>query len=92
MPGYLQKADALKLYELAFESVGDVLELETNKGLSTSIIAQALHYRDEGRLETVELDSNNSRDAQQNLSSLLGFDRVAFTSSDAISSNRAEII
>jgi predicted O-methyltransferase YrrM len=83
VPGYLQRADALKLYELAYNSTGDVLELGTNKGLSTSIIAQALHDRGDGRLETVELDPSNTADAKKNLASLHGFDRVTFTSSDA---------
>jgi predicted O-methyltransferase YrrM len=40
--GYLLPADALKLYELAYFSRGDVLELGCYHGLSTYILAQAI--------------------------------------------------
>jgi len=42
MEGWLWKADALKLYEMAYFAEGDVLELGTYAGLSTCIIAQAI--------------------------------------------------
>lgn len=41
IPGWLQRADALKLYELAYFSSQNILELGCNRGLSTSILAQA---------------------------------------------------
>ncbi len=81
--GYLRREDALKLYELAFSTSGDVLEAGTNKGLSTSIIAQALHDRGTGALETIELDPANSNDAKANIQGKPGFERVTFTASDA---------
>lgn len=81
--GYLRREDALKLYELAFKSQGNVLEAGTNKGLSTSIIAQALHDKGVGRIETIELDRANSEKAKANLASRAGFGRVTFTVSDA---------
>lgn len=55
--GYLQRGDALKLYEMAYFCQGDILELGTHKGLSTSILLGAVH--DAGRqcvIETVDVD------------------------------------
>lgn len=55
--GWLLRADALKLYELAYFAPGDILEIGCSHGLSTSIIARAV--RDSGRscrIETVDLD------------------------------------
>jgi len=39
--GWLRREDALKLYELAYFASGDVLELGSYHGLSTSILSQA---------------------------------------------------
>lgn len=39
--GWLQPADALKIYELAYFSQGDILELGCHQGLSASILSQA---------------------------------------------------
>lgn len=39
--GSLRREDALKLYELAYNVPGDILELGCDQGLSTSILAQA---------------------------------------------------
>jgi hypothetical protein len=41
IPGKLRREDALKLYELAYFSRGDILELGSFHGLSTSILARA---------------------------------------------------
>lgn len=41
IPGWLRRDDALKLYELAYFAGGDVLELGSYHGLSTSILARA---------------------------------------------------
>jgi predicted O-methyltransferase YrrM len=60
-----------------------VLEAGTNKGLSTSIIAQALHDRGTGSLETIELEPANSNRAKANIRGKPGFERVTFTTSDA---------
>jgi hypothetical protein len=40
--GWLWRADALKLYEMAYFADGDILELGTYRGLSTCIMAQAI--------------------------------------------------
>lgn len=81
--GYLRRGDALKLYELAFRAPGDILEAGTNKGLSTSILAQAIHDRGYGFIETIELDRENSVEAERNLAGRPGSERVTFTVSDA---------
>lgn len=52
IPGMLRREDALKLYELAYFSTGDVLELGCFKGLSTSILAQAVIDANRGRTVT----------------------------------------
>lgn len=55
--GWLRVEDALKLYELAYCSSGDVLELGTHQGLSTSILAQALIDAGKGhRLITIDME------------------------------------
>lgn len=86
--GYLRRADALKIYELAFFSEGDVLELGTHKGLSTTIIAQALNDRGAGqpRIETVDIDQEASAVARRTLAGRPGGDRVNFNLCDAASS------
>jgi hypothetical protein len=81
--GYLQRGDALKLYELALFTSGDVLELGTHYGLSTSLIAKALDARGSGRLETVDTNAETTAVAIANLKGLPGRSRVTFTVSDA---------
>ena len=49
--GFLRQADALKLYELAYHSLGDILEMGSAWGLSTSILCQAI--ADSGRYRKV---------------------------------------
>jgi hypothetical protein len=55
--GFLFRTEALKLYEMAYNARSDILELGTHKGLSTSILAHALHDRKSGTLATIELES-----------------------------------
>ena len=77
--GYLQRGDALKLYELAYFSNSDVMELGTHKGLSTSIIARALADAGSiGRLETDDIDADANRIAKANLADNPGAARVNF--------------
>ncbi|WP_198000236.1 class I SAM-dependent methyltransferase [Gimesia alba] len=40
-PGWLRRADALKLYEMAYFVQGDILEVGSYHGLSTTILAEA---------------------------------------------------
>jgi len=82
--GYLQHGDALKLYELAYFASGDILELGTFCGLSTGIIAQAIHdSKKQIRFETVDIDKDANVLAQQNVRSKTGRAPVEFNICDA---------
>lgn len=80
--GYLWKPEAMKLYEIAYFARGDVLELGTFRGLSTSIIAHALHDRDSGALITCDLDPASTEASRANIAHLPGGDRIEFRSGD----------
>jgi cephalosporin hydroxylase len=82
--GYLQVADALKLYELAYHSPGNILEIGTFNGLSTSIMAQALaDAHSKATIITDDIDSNSSAIARRNLFNRPGQERVQFHVEDA---------
>jgi hypothetical protein len=81
--GFLHKAEALKLYEMGYYAKGDILELGTHKGLSTSILAHALHDRGSGHLVTYDIDPATNTVAQNNLAGLPGAERVNFNVADA---------
>jgi hypothetical protein len=81
--GFLFRTEALKLYEMAYNVESDVLELGTHKGLSTSILAHALHDRKSGTLATIELEAAFSQIATDNLQGLPGAERVTFITGDA---------
>lgn len=67
IPGWLRPADALKLYEMAYFSPGDVLELGAYHGLSTSIEATALRNAGRGRrIVSLELDPSAAAKAMRN--------------------------
>jgi predicted O-methyltransferase YrrM len=66
--GWLLPADAQKLYELAYFCGGDILELGTYRGLSGSIIGQALTAsNNNGVLVSIDLDPEATRIARLNL-------------------------
>jgi predicted O-methyltransferase YrrM len=65
--GFLAREDALKIYEMAYHSAGDVLELGTYKGLATSIIAEALGEANGGNLETIDTDVAANAVARENV-------------------------
>lgn len=68
VPGWLLRADALKIYEMAYFSEGDILEFGTNRGLSSYIIAQAIiNSGRPRRLITMELSPQASKQAKKNL-------------------------
>jgi predicted O-methyltransferase YrrM len=57
--GFLSRPDALKLYELAYFSAGDVLELGSHQGLSSSIMASAIrNSRKPRQIYAVDLGPN----------------------------------
>jgi SAM-dependent methyltransferase len=79
--GWLLPADALKLYELVYFCGGDVLELGTFRGLSTSVAAQASY--DSGTnnaIVTIDLSPELIVEARANLEGRPGFERVRFFS------------
>ena len=58
--GWLRREDSLKLYEIAYFVSGDILELGSYHGLSTSILAQANHDSpNKKRIYSVDLDPGN---------------------------------
>jgi hypothetical protein len=66
--GWLLPADALKLYELAYFCYGDILELGTYRGLSASILGQAVTAAGGGGcVVSVDLDANATEIARMNL-------------------------
>lgn len=82
--GYLQRDDTLKIYELAYFSSNDILELGTHKGLSTSIIARAIHESgSKNRLVTVDIDASAVKVAKSNIANIPGKESVDFNVSDA---------
>lgn len=82
--GYLQHSEAMKLYELGYFSEGDVLELGTFRGLSTSLIARALHDSGAARtLETCDIDPAYSSSAEAFVEAQPGGTQVRFHVGDA---------
>tara|TARA_A100001011_G_scaffold360071_2_gene407072 strand:- start:832 stop:1557 length:726 start_codon:yes stop_codon:yes gene_type:complete len=68
IPGMLRREDAMKIYELAFKTTGNILELGCFRGLSTFIIAKAiLHSNPEKKLTTVDLSPGCVQSARQNI-------------------------
>jgi hypothetical protein len=58
--GWLRRADALKLYEMAFFAPGDILELGSYHGLSTCILSRAnLHSTNPRMIQSIDLSPGN---------------------------------
>jgi SAM-dependent methyltransferase len=75
--GWLLPADALKLYEMVYCCGGDVLELGTYYGLSTSVIAQASQDRGvDNVIVTIDLSSEAIARARANLEGRPGAERI----------------
>ena len=63
--GWLRRGDALKLYEMAYFSRGDILELGTYKGLSSAVMAEAVLDAGSGAsIVTVEMDQGYAHAAR----------------------------
>ena len=70
IPGWLRREDALKLYEMAYYAAGDILELGSYHGLSTSILARAnRNSPNRKHIYTVDLDPSNVQATVANLRS-----------------------
>jgi len=83
--GSLRRADALKLYEMAYLSRGDILELGCNQGLSTSILSQANHESGlKKKILTNDLDQNYVNIARQNLEGKNLLNKVELVADDAV--------
>lgn len=84
--GWLHPADALKLYELAYLTPCDVLELGCATGLSSCIISQALITAGTGhRFFTSDLDPGQCRTTASNLRRLGLEHNVSIACADATS-------
>jgi predicted O-methyltransferase YrrM len=71
IPGWLRREDALKLYELAYFTAGDILEIGSNHGLSTSILARASANSPRPKhVYAVDLNPVCTKAANRNLRSL----------------------
>ncbi len=81
--GYLQREDAMLLYEICRLGSGDVLQLGTYKGLSTYIISRALKARGFGCLTTVDIDAATTAEARATVGALIPNNDVEFIVADA---------
>jgi hypothetical protein len=82
--GWLRRADALKLYEMAALCEGDVLELGTHQGLSTHIMAQAVRrFGGRRRIESFDLDPQFVARARENLAAEIDAGVVAIEVGEA---------
>lgn len=87
--GWLQREDALKLYEIAHCVSGDILELGSYHGLSTSILSQANHdspYKK--NIYSVDLNPGNAAFVSRHLRAMGLEDHVNTICSDALSAVR----
>lgn len=81
--GWLLPADALKLYEMAHTSGGDILELGSYRGLSTSLLAQATENA--GRRDaiiSIDLSPEAIVGSQATMKGRPGAGRVSFLQMD----------
>lgn len=84
--GWLRREDALKLYEIAYFVSGDILELGSYHGLSTSILSQANHDAPyEKNIYSVDLDPANVVITNQHLQAMGLGGNVTTICGDALS-------
>jgi predicted O-methyltransferase YrrM len=87
--GWLRRADALKLYEMAYFANGEILELGSFHGLSTSILSQANHNSKRARkILSVDLDPACVRHTKQTLRARRLAGHVEAVCSDALGAVR----
>jgi SAM-dependent methyltransferase len=85
IPGWLRTDDALKLYELAYFARGDVLELGSHHGLSTSILARASRNSPHPkRVVSVDVEPAAVEATRGTLASLRLLDTVTTVCDDAV--------
>jgi SAM-dependent methyltransferase len=89
IPGWLRREDALKLYELAYFARGDILELGSYHGLSTSILARASrNSRRRRHIFSVDLEPASVQATRANLKSLGLSQAVSMLCDDAATAAR----
>jgi len=82
--GWLLPVDALKLYELGYFCGGDILELGTYRGLSTSILGKAIADSGTERIVvTIDLDPNATATARINLQGRPGAESIHLFNAEA---------
>jgi predicted O-methyltransferase YrrM len=83
--GWLRREDALKLYEMAYSVGGDILELGSYHGLSTSILSTANRNSPKGKsIYTVDLSSSCVATTLHNLRAMELDHKVQAVCSDAL--------
>jgi SAM-dependent methyltransferase len=88
--GWLRREDALKLYEIAYFAAGDILELGSFHGLSTSLLALARRAGPGfGRIDSVDLARNSVAMTRLNLLRQGLLHRVRVHRGDALAFVRA---
>ena len=79
IPGWLLPADALKLYELVYFCRGDVLELGTYRGLSASLVLEAMSAAGaKNTLVSIDLDPGSSQAGAATVKGRPGSERAFF--------------
>jgi hypothetical protein len=83
IPGWLLPADALKLYELGYFCGGDILELGTYRGLSTSILLRAsVAAGRPNKILSIDLDPGAQDAGRATIAGMAGAERVYFFNTD----------
>ena len=81
--GWLLPADACKLYEMAYFSGGDCLELGTYRGLSASVMLSAsLAAGQRNTIVSIDLDPGSTEAGRTRLAGKPGAERVFFFNTD----------
>jgi predicted O-methyltransferase YrrM len=82
--GWLLPADAYKLYEMAYCCAGDILELGSYRGLSTSVINQACTANGRSQvIVSIDIDPAAIEEASRQVRSREGGHRAHFFAVDA---------
>ena len=87
--GWLLPADALKLYEMAYWSEGDIVELGAYRGLSAAVMNEACNERGgDTKIISIDLDTTAVELSRRTLQERAGGERAYFFQDDAASALR----
>lgn len=85
IPGSLRREDALKLYEIAYFTAEDILELGADRGLSTSILSRANHNSpNKKHIYSVDLNPKCVKATENNLKAAGLYKDITIICDDAI--------